>query len=267
MQKYKYLFFGLILSFVACKEKVEIDMQDVAPLLVVEGEVNTELDSSYVILSLTSNYYNSEKSPIVKNATVSVNGIPFVFNAIKEKYIPAPGFIGFTDSTYTLNIEANGKTYSAVSKIEKMFRIDSFFQKWKEKEGFLEAGYSLSYVAFDDRPLTKYTYFVNGKLDTVYNVDSLEQDKILFDNSFTPLNQSYNFEIPFTRFQKGEEYVAIFRSVDKTMYDFLLAYNSQRPGIPGPFQTPPANLPTNIKGGAVGYFAGYDVKRWRYRVK
>jgi hypothetical protein len=47
MNKYKYLFFGLILSLAACKEKVEIEMPDSDPLLVVEGEVTTEIDSSF----------------------------------------------------------------------------------------------------------------------------------------------------------------------------------------------------------------------------
>jgi hypothetical protein len=57
------------------------------------------------------------------------------------------------------------------------------------------------------------------------------------------------------------------RSIDIKMRDFLAAYGSQNPNIPGPFQVPPANLPTNISGGAVGYFVGYDVKRFRYTFK
>lgn len=267
MYKYKYLFFGLILSLAACKEKVEIDMPDSDPLLVVEGEVTTEIDSSFVILTLSSNYYTADKSPIVTNANVSVNGVPFVYNPAKQKYLPAAGYVGKTDSIYTLNINANGQTYSAVTKLERMFRVDSFFQVWKEAEGFLPEGYALSYVGFDDRPQTKYTYFINGYFDTIVQRDSFDNNKILFDNTITPINQSYNFEIPFARFNSGDEYVAIFRSIDKNMFDFINAYNNQDPNIPGPFQTPPANLPTNLTGGAVGYFTGYDIQRWRYKVK
>jgi hypothetical protein len=148
-----------------------------------------------------------------------------------------------------------------------MFRVDSFFQVWKEAEGFLPAGYSISYAGFDDRPQTKYTYFINGYFDTIVQRDSFDNNKILFDNTITPINESYNFEIPFARFNSGDEYIAIFRSIDKNMFDFINAYNNQDPNIPGPFQTPPANLPTNIVGGAVGYFTGYDVQRWRYKVK
>jgi hypothetical protein len=95
----------------------------------------------------------------------------------------------------------------------------------------------------------------------------MDENQILFDNALTPANKPYVFEIPFTRFQTGDTYIAIFRSIDKNMFDFITAYGSQNPDIPGPFQVPPANLPTNIRGGGVGYFAGYDVKRFRYVVK
>jgi hypothetical protein len=82
----------------------------------------------------------------------------------------------------------------------------------------------------------------------------------LFDNGVTR-SGSYEFELPFLRLQRNDYTYMIFRSVDKNMYDFINAYNSQTSGAPGPFQVPPANLPTNIEGGALGYFATYDVVR------
>jgi hypothetical protein len=251
----------------SCKEQIEIEMKDANPLLVVEGEVSTELDSSYVKLSLTTNYYNAESAPIIKTATVSVNGVPFNFVPSQNLYRPASGYIGKTDSIYNLLVQYDNRTYSAKTTLERMFRIDSFFQTWKEKEGFLDAGYSVSYAGFDDRPQKKYTYFINGYFDTIVQRDSMDKSPVLFDNSQTPVNKPYVFEIPFARFNSGDEYIAIFRSVDKNMNDFLSTYSEQDPNIPGPFQTPPANLPTNITGGAVGYFTAYDVKRWRYKVK
>jgi hypothetical protein len=125
----------------------------------------------------------------------------------------------------------------------------------------------VSYVGYDDRPRTKYTYFRQGYYDTIVHRDSLLDFKVLFNNDQTPLYQEYNFELPFTRLQVGEECIMIFRSVDKNMNDFIDAYENQTSGAPGPFQVPPANLPTNISGGAIGYFATYDVIRKRYTIK
>ena len=265
--KYVFLVGAFPLLLGSCKEKIKINIPDAAPLLVVESEVTTEMDSSFVRLTLSSNYFATADYPIISTASVSVNGAPFLFDAIKKLYKPAPGFVGKRDSTYKLLINYDGKTYTSTARLEPMFRIDSFIQKYKPASGFFKAGYALSYIGFDNRPPIKYTYFENGKLDTLTGRDSMDDRKTLFSSDQTPINQTYSFEIPFARFQSGETYICIFRSVDQNMYDFIDAWSSQTSGAPGPFQTPPANLPTNIIGGAVGYFATYDVSRWRYRVK
>ncbi|MDP1727416.1 MAG: DUF4249 family protein [Bacteroidota bacterium] len=266
IKKYIYLFAaGLTLS-VACKEKIELEIPSAAPLLVVEAEVTTETDSSYVKLHLSSDYFSAAAYPVVKTAQVRVNGISFDFDPIQNLYRPDSGFDGKPDSVYNLQINYEGKTYTSQAKLEPMFSVKSFFNTYKPKEGFLPAGYSVSYVGYDDRPGTKYTYFVGGKYDFVNHVDSFDKNKILFNSAQTPVNRDYQFEIPFTRFDVGDIYTCIFRSVDKNMYDFIEAYNMQSSGAPGPFQVPPANLPTNITGGALGYFATYQVVRIRHMI-
>jgi hypothetical protein len=67
----KKIFIGLFASVLllsACKELIEIEMPNAKPILVVEGEVTTEMDSSFVRLTLSTNYYQSEAVPIVQTA-------------------------------------------------------------------------------------------------------------------------------------------------------------------------------------------------------
>lgn len=260
------LFSVTVFVFGSCKEKIEIDIPGAEPLLVVESVISTETDSSFVKLSLSSDYFGDSKYPQVNSAVVFVNDIPFTFqgNGIYKAY---SGFAGKRDSLYSLSILYNGKNYTSKAILEPMFRVDSIFQTFKAKEGFLEEGYALSYVGYDERKPIKYTYFQSGIFDKVSQTDTLQNDLVLFDNSITPVGRSYNFELPFTRFKSGDEFFCIFRSVDKSMYDFLIAFGTQTSGAPGPFQAPPANLPSNIQGGAVGYFATHDVVRVRYLVK
>jgi hypothetical protein len=267
MKKIIISFLPLILLVGACKEIVEIDIKDANPILVVESEVSTETDSSYVKLSLSKNYYESGEMPVVSTAIVSINGVPFVFNPSLQLYKPSLGYVGKTDSVYQLNIRYDNKDYSAQSILHPMFRIDSFFQTFKAANGPLPEGYSISYSAFDSRPTPRYTAFNQGYFDTIVQRDSMVGNTIVFDNILTPVSQQYNFEIPFVRLNSGDIYIAIFKSIDSKMRDFLEAYSSQNPNIPGPFQVPPANLPSNVTGGAVGYFSASDVKRWRYTVK
>ncbi len=269
MKKTLFILSIMALFLGACKEKINIEIPDAEPLLVVEGEVTTELDSSYVRLTLSSNYYSADPYPIVSNATVTVNNVPFVYNSASKRYQPAPGFIGTINTAYNLSIVYNNKTYTANTFLEPMFRVDSIFQTWKGPElgGAIPAGWALSYAAFDARPQVKYTYFTSGVYSDSIQSDSFNTDKITFDNSLTPVNEPYSFELPFSRFESGRVFLAIFRSIDKNMFNFINAYNNSNPNIPGPFQSPPANLPTNITNGAVGYFAAYDVVRKRYTVK
>lgn len=271
----KKIFYSiLVLTFLAaCQEKIDLEVPGSEPILVVEAEVTTELDSSFVKLTLSSNYFGANNYPVVNNATVSVNGIPFTFDAGRKLYKPANGYVAKIDSTYNLIVNYNGNTFTAASKLDRMFQIvgDSLFQVFKPKEGFLKEGYSINYIGFDNRPPIKYTYFQLGYFDTIVQRDSFSDAKILFNNDVTPVGVPYAFELPFTRYQKGEEFFCIFRSCDKNMSDFIAAYNTQSSGAPGPFQVPAANLPTNIiapkNQKVVGYFATYDVKRYRYTVK
>ncbi len=256
----------LVLAVQSCKEKIEMDVPEGEQKYVIESELTTETDSSFVKITKTAAYFSKDPYPVVDNANITVNGTPFLYvgNGV---YKPAVPYVATINTIYNLNIDVDGKQFTSSSLLHPMFRIDSFYQVFKPKEGFLQEGYSINYIGFDDRPKTKYTYFRLGYFDTLVMRDSMQGFKILFSSEETPLNEPYSFELPFTRFQPGDECIMIFRSVDKAMNDFILAYENQTSGAPGPFQVPPANLPTNIKGGAIGYFATYDVIRKRYKVK
>lgn len=255
-----------VLMAASCKEAIDLDVPGGEKKMVVEAEVTTETDSSYVKLTWTADYYSRDPYPVIENANVTVNGVVFNYTGKGIYRAPSP-YVGKVGETYTLNIVHEGKTYGAKAVLEPMFRIDSIFQVFKPAEGFIPEGYSINYIGYDDRPKVKYTYFRLGYFDTIVQHDSISEMKILFDNEFTPRFVPFAFELPFTRFKVGEESVLIFRSIDKNMNDFISAYDTQTSGAPGPFQSPPANLPTNITGGAIGYFATYDVVRKRYTVK
>lgn len=268
--KFKLYLVAISMLFIfSCSEKINLEIPNETPLLVVEGEVTNESDSSFVKLSLSRNYYSPDAPPIIENATVKVNNIPFVFDDTLKIYKGPIGFKGQINTTYSLLVEYDNKTYTAQTYMEPMFRVDSIFQTWKEAEfgGQLPAGWAVSYAGFDNRAQIKYTYFVSGIYSKIINQDSFNIDKITFDNSLTPVNKPYVFELPFSRYNSGDVFIAIFRSIDKNMYSFINEYNNTSPDIPGPFQTPPANLPTNITNGAVGYFTAYDVVRKRYTLK
>lgn len=258
------LFIALSILAVSCKEKVDIDIPDGDPKLVVEAEISTEVDSSFVRLTKSANYYSSADYLKVTDALVLVNSDTF-YHVSNGVYRPKSSYVGVVNTNYNLKIVSEGKTFTSSSFLTPMFRVDSLQQVFKPAQGFLKEGFTVKYFGFDNREPIKYTYFRFGKNDQNMD-DSLFDAKILFDNGVTR-NGSYEFELPFLRLQPRDYTYMIFRSVDKNMYDFINAYNNQTSGAPGPFQVPPANLPTNIVGGALGYFATFDVVRSRIYIK
>lgn len=250
---------------VSCQEKIDIDVPGTSPLVVIEAEITSETDSSFVKLSKTVDYYETGNYPAITAASVLVNGVVFnhMANGIYKPVSPYKGVVG---QQYNLAVVVEGKTYTASSILEPMFRVDTTFQTYRQAESFLEEGYAISYVGYDDRSKIKFTYFRFGLYSNIISSDSLYEPKVLFNNDQTPIGTIYPFELPFVRYQKGQEAILIFRSITKDMNDFIEAYNNQTSGAPGPFQVPPANLPTNIVGGAIGYFATYDVVRRRHLV-
>lgn len=259
------ILFALFL-FTSCEEVIELDAPDNTVKLVIEGQVTTEVDSSFVRLTQSVAYFdNTSTTPFVTNAQVEVNGV--VFNHVANGiYKPALGYVGVAGQNYSLKVTHDSKTYVANSFLEPMFQVDTIVSVFKEKEGFIDEGYAVRYIARDDRPRTKFTYFRFGfKSEETFGKDSFNDFRVLFDNRNSIMNQPFMFELPFLRLKANDTALLIFRSIDEPVNRFYLALGNRGNGG-GPFTTPPANLPTNITGGALGLFAAYDVKRFRARI-
>lgn len=253
--------------FTSCEEVVDVDLPENTIKLVVEGQVTTETDSSFVRLTKTLAYFdNTSAVPLITDAVVTVNGVPFTHDTLGV-YRPVKGYVGVTGQVYNLKVTHEGKEYTSSATLEPMFRVDTIISVYKEKEAFIDAGYSVKFVAYDDRPRTKFTYFRFGfknEIDTKLK-DSMFDTRVLFDNRNTILNAPFEFELPFLRLDPNDTALLVFRSTDDAVNRYLQAVTNRDQGG-GPFSTPPANLPTNIRGGALGLFAAYDVKRFRARV-
>jgi hypothetical protein len=258
-----------LLSLTACEEVIEVDVPENTVKLVVEGAVTTEADSSFVRLTKSVAYFdNNSTTPFVTNATVLVNNDTF-YHVANGMYKPNAGYTGVTGQVYNLKILSEGKSYTSSAILDPMFTIDSVISVYKPEEGFLDAGYTVKYTGIDERPRIKYTYFRFGfknEADTKWK-DSIFDFRVLFDNRNSVINSPYEFELPFLRLQPNDSVLMIFRSVDEPVYKYLLALDARSNGGGGPFSTPPANLPSNIRGNDVlGIFMACDVKRYRYRI-
>ncbi len=257
---YIFAFIAMVLAS-SCTEVIEVDVPENTVKLVVEGAVTTETDSSYIRLTKSVGYFDNNPTPFVTDAIVTVNGITFSHIG-KGLYKPAASFVGITGTYYNLSITYNGKQYTSGTMLDPMFQIDTIIPVFRPAEGFLEEGYTVKYVGIDNRTPIKYTYVRFGFKGYDSINDYYEDFRVLFDNANSKLNEPYEFEVPFQRLRSKDTSLLIFRSIDESVYRYFQALDNRQGG--GPFSTPPANLPSNIRGGDVlGYFAAYEVKRYR----
>ncbi len=248
----------------ACTEKVDVQLGDTEPKVVIEAYLATETDSSYVKLSRSINYFASGGSPAITDATVEItgNGNTILFNHIADGLYKGPsGYMPDTAVTYTLKVLADGQEYTSVSTLYPMFYVDPQLQfEYRDASGFLDAGYAVTYWSSDSRPQEIHTQFKFGQNDTLFD------QEIIFSNTDIVKNELRPFELPFYRPLSGDSVMLEFRSIDPQVAAYLVALANLNSGAPGPFQTPPANPPTNISGGAIGYFMATDVKRLGERI-
>lgn len=246
--------------FTACTEKVDIQLGETDPRVVIEGYLVTESDSSYVRLSWTQDYFNPSDPVWINNGTVEITddlGTSLLFNNAGDgKYTGPAGFQADTGRVYNLKVIVNGQEYTAQSTLFPMFEVDPQLAfEFMPATAFTDEGYAVTYYSVDSRGQDIYTKFNFGQNDTIFD------QEILFSGADIKKNERVPFELPFYRAQSGDSVMLIFKSVDTPVAKYFEALSSLNSGAPGPFQTPPANPPTNISGGAVGYFWCTDVVR------
>lgn len=269
-----YVYGVLFLLLASCNEKIEMDQLPYERKLVVEALVSTESNNTYVLLTTTQPYSSTSAAPLVTNANVELTDsntqqkIAFNYDVNAEKFLPVIPFSGDTSHRYYLKIIWEGKTYTASSFLYPMFEVDSALsQRYVQAQfPFPPAGYTVSYHYFDARPATRYTLFTYSfsGIKTAYQ-DSL-LGNVIFDNSATVRNYKASFEIPLLRLDTGNSVKMTFQSIDEEMNRYFAALLQQSRPAPGPFKVPPANLPTNLTNGAIGYFMATDVLRRQKKI-
>lgn len=259
-----FLFVTFSLLYTSCVEKVNIDLSEGEPTTVVEGYVCDEVDSSFVKVSRSINFYSTQLPPPVENATVVIeeNGTPITLTHQGDGMYRFPsGWKGSPATVYKLTVQVDGETFTSTSTLIEMFEVEPQLEfKFEPASGFLPAGNTVTYFFTDSRPGNNFTSFQFGVNDT------LEDFTIYFNSDALARNQRRSFLLPFTRVDSGDSVLLVFKSVSEEVTTYFEALANLNNGAPGPFQTPPANPPTNISGGAVGYFQTSAVVRVKQTV-
>jgi hypothetical protein len=267
----------LLVQFISCTERIEIDLDEGTVRLVVEGSVTTDTMSHRVILTRTTSYYFGKEAPVVSGAAVTITSGSKTVQLNEETpgvYVTDPYFFGVEGQTYTLGIRLASQVggyseYSATSVISKAVKLDSaelvFHPDWSG-EGLWEVRCS-----FMDHRTSDFYRFLVSRNGTLLS-DTLDKWFVTDDRFFSGgyaagttvylLDQGSDDE----RLEAGDEVMIELNSIGRDYAGFIQDAQAELMGSNPLFSGPPANVKGNISNGAIGFFAAYTVSRVRVKV-
>ena len=281
----KYVLFLITTSFIliSCEKGVTFDLEESTPKIVVEGTIETN-EPPIVILSKSQNFFAQITPDILANSFVR-NAEVYVSNGtlthkLKEYSLPlsngyvfyfysndpsnlSTAFVGQTNAQYSLRILAEGKEYTASTKIPAITRrIDSLF--WKQAPGSNDSNKVVLMVRATDQPgYGDYIrYFTKRNSETFYPAfNSVYDDQIIDGTTYEVevergVDRTQDLPDDFTLFEKGDTVTLKLSQIDKVTYDFWRTMEFSYANIGNPFGSPTKVL-SNISNGALGYFGGF----------
>ncbi len=271
--KYIYIILTIIsVSFYSCTERIDFELDEGDNnRLVVNGEFTDEMKIQTIKLTRSTQYYYTDAAPVELGATVTISDESDIYtltdsnnDGVYETNIEVAGVPG---NTYSLDIElSDGSNYTANGYMEPLGDIDTIKYEYTEEFDYNEMKtvflYKM-YIFFKD-PSTMSNYgsfdlYINNKLDT----DSLHE-RYLFNSEYYSVNffeDTEMFRIANDSITKDMTPVKFkVKSISEDLYDYNNAVLLETIYRGSMFDGPPANVPTNISNGALGFFAVSAVK-------
>lgn len=253
-----------VIFFSSCTKVVTIELEDPDPKLVVESIISDQIQPYSVKLTLTAPYFD-ETNPVVADALVYIsddmgNIDTLIYNG-NGFYVTNGNRQTQQGHTYYLKVIHGGVTYEAESRVpDYKMNVDSISLIYNEASTFIEEGYNVILNGQENASTVDFVRF------QFYKNDTLQTDPFkYFISDDIYVNGNYIIaQVPYT-YQSGDTARVEIQSIDRSYYKFLYTLSTQAQNTGGPFDTAPANPPTNLNNGALGYFAACSMD-WMERV-
>lgn len=268
MKKINIILIMSLILLSSCTKVIDFDLNSSMPRLVVEGSITTETKSHIVKLTKTSNYYYSQSAPVVSGAEVSISDGSNIFILTEQPagsgiYKTADNVAGQLNKTYTLTIVSEGETYTATSRLDPVAPIDSIQVKqlFESYFGWTDSSYTLSLFTTEPAGNEPDYYFWKFSINNIPQTDTLRKVAFQADDLIngSPIVDVPVFSIPQNTIHIGDTVTLYQYSTDKNYIDFIMGFMYETDWRGTPFDGPPANPPTNLSNGAVGFFYASDV--------
>lgn len=285
-------------ALISCEKDITVDLPEAEKKVVVDGSVFIG-EHPTVGLTYSFPYFldfstldfsdpNNIDKFIVTNAKVTISDgvftehLKLVFD--NTKFPPmvyvADTMVGVIGRSYTLNIDVNGKIYSAVTTIQTPVALDSI--RWFQEGPNDSLGSCRLYFQEPAMPGNIYRLFAKRQgypayvpidgfsviNDQAYNGTYIEYPFGRPDaqaSIFTANTTSYENDKTRGSWVRGDTVYARFCAIDIEAYEFIRTLEQAASISGNPFSNP-VTVKSNIQGGALGGFVGYGQYELTYIV-
>lgn len=255
MMKRTHLPYQLIIFFslatTSCTKVIDLKLGNDTGKLVIEGNITNVNGPQYIRLSQNAPFYNTNTYPPITGATIAVHdqvGNNYTFTEGPPGTYSINSLTGIIGNTYTVNILANGKSYTAHSTMPTLVVLDTI----TSKPSLLNGSKRTITVHYQDPPKIanqyRFVMYVNGVqvnnfftfndmfTDGRYvNVDIVENDIDIYPGSTVTVEMQCIDQLTYT-------------------YWYTLATQSANGAGGG---VAPSNPPNNITPLTLGYFSAH----------
>ncbi|MDQ3193133.1 MAG: DUF4249 domain-containing protein [Bacteroidota bacterium] len=259
ISKYYIYLFALSLTLGACEKIIDINLNEESPRLVVDGNITDEDSIQKISLTRTGSFFGGDQLGKIAGAEVMITdneGVSTVLTETEAGIYTTGTLVGVPGKSYTLNIIAEGQTYSAFSTMMPHTPIDSLTFKWRDQSFGNPEG---NYISL---------HFQGSLIKNNYFLIEVEGENIEYTrdyNGFFVLSNQFgtsdyfSVELPFYTFSEGVATIKLY-TIDKSAFEYFETLNEiiSNPGE-NPFTGVPQNPTTNIKGGGLGFFGAFAV--------
>ncbi len=274
---------SIVLLLAGCEKDINFDLNNAEDVLVVDANIEND-QPPIVVLTKSLDFFSTIDPALllnsfVRNATVTMSngvkthrlkeyataiggGITLYSYSIDSSNL-ATAFVGRENTTYTLTIEAEGRTYTSTTTIPILAkRPDSLW--WKPAPFADDSNNVVLMVKSTDPPgLGNYIrYFTRKNSEPFLPGENSVFDDQVIDNTTYQLqvepgiNRNNPLDFDSNYFRRGDTVTLKLCNIDKGTYTFWSTWEFAYQSIGNPFSQPNKVL-GNISNGALGAFYGY----------
>lgn len=248
-----------LLVFSGCQKVINVDLNEAAPRIVIEGLINDRHVPYSVTITKSGSYFNQPVLPSVSGADVTITDNAGTTDTLREA---TPGIYltsrirGTPGRTYTLKVISDNREYSGTSTMLSHVDIDSLKLVKSEFQRFDFGGNTQHEI-----PMEIHCFFKDPDEKNFYRIKVLKNDSIntqnyrLYDDQYTNGRET---ELRVARAEAGVTFRVELLSIDKQTYEYYRTLDDLLFTNPF-FGSTPANPNNNLSNGALGYFGAVAI--------